>query len=243
MAVARLESVVAGLTVTPGLSGDQSYTSNTLRDTSGVPAPISGTPNVTASAAPQALYTPANPTYSHPTSFGQRDFPMRESSFSPDEANGMLKYLNIPPGSGHTPPSTNLLPSRSISTSHFPPESSGARGSSGTARSLKDSSYTFKTRDAVSMKDRALSSLAGPVGETIILPPLSRTTSYADPSSLRQGARGASEPRSSPDDSTVAPRTEDKKQSRPSTFGRRFWRRRRGQLIHHTTSRRIFDII
>ena len=74
---------------------------------------------VVTSAAPHALYTPVNSTYSASAVFVPPVAPMRPGSSSPPsagEATGMLKYLNLPhSGSGNSPTST-----RSMSSSTSP---------------------------------------------------------------------------------------------------------------------------
>jgi hypothetical protein len=111
--VGRLESIVAALTGTTGMATAPAQTSMFPSHS----ATSKGTPTspVVTSAAPHALYTPVNSTYSASAAFAPPVASMRPGSSSPSsagEASGMLKYLNLPhSGSGNSPTSIRSMSS------------------------------------------------------------------------------------------------------------------------------------
>lgn len=156
----RLESIVAALTGTVGMTAAPAQASSTHSIFSGRPTTSKGSP-VAASADPHALYTPINSVYTAPVTFAPPVSSIRPGSSSPSsagETNGLLKYLNIPlSGSGNSPTSTPSM-SSSASTSadrigFVPPDARGgaALASSSTPTSRKPG-FTTQSQDADSGK-------------------------------------------------------------------------------------------
>lgn len=152
--VGRLESIVAALTGTIGVTPAPAQASNAHPIFSGHSNASKGalTSPVVTSAAPHALYTPINSMYTTPGMFAPPVSSMRPGSSSPPsagETNGILKYLNLPhSGSGNSPTSTPSMSSSTSTCADRIDARSGAGLASNPAPTYQKSGVSTQPRDA-----------------------------------------------------------------------------------------------
>lgn len=207
--VTRLESIVAafaGASSTPSHPHVQHSYPHAHDPSLPSASKLAASSAAVTSAAPHALYTPVNQSYPQHNSFTQPESSTRPGSSSPDETNGMLKYLNLPSGSGNSPPT---LPASSASSSvpRVEPEAEEPAPSSHDTGLLKPGTIAARGRDQIPRKQRTMASSTGPTEEIVALPSFGTLTSFATSSAVRNGVRYPSETHSSPLDSTLPPRS------------------------------------